>query len=386
MPEGERTLSRRERASRALVERLHRDVVADPGSLDRASAAGATAVLLAVAVHAVTVLLILGAVAVVALVRPWWWGALLGLPLAALAWLVLPRPPRMPEGVRPAQSRTLEALVARIAAAVGTVPPHAVVVSCETNAGYTVVGLRRRRVLVIGLPLWVALGPEARVAVLAHELGHAVNGDARRGLLVGSALDSLGEWAALCRYDVAWTGVRVPMQDSDMVSAANAAESLAGALLRVLGLVPRGLHLALLGATMRSSQRAEYRADRISWRVAGREAALAGLECVLLSPVVDTAIRRSVMARRRDVLGEVREAAAAVDSGTRSMLAAEAEGRRSSYDSHPPEDLRLSFVASLSDRDPEVVLTPEDSAVIDAELVDAFAWADRVLYDEHVGR
>ena len=379
-------MSRRERASRALVERLHRDVVADPGSLDRASAAGAAAVLLALAVHAVTSLLVAGALAVALLVRPWWWGVLLAAPMAALAWLVLPRPTPMPEGVRPCEGTELVGLVASVAAALGAHPPDVVAVSCENNASFMVVGLRRRTVLVIGLPMWVSLSPEARVAVLAHELGHGVNGDTRRGLLVGSALDSLQEWAAVCRYDGGWTGVHMDMQSADAVSAANLGETIVAALLWVLGLVPRLLHRALLAVTLRSSQRAEYLADRMSWWVAGREAAQAAVSWIVAASVVDTSVRRAVMKHRRDVLSEVRETTAALDLDTRGLLEREAQQRRSILDSHPPPDLRAAFVDSLPERDPLVVLSPEGSAAIDAELADAFAWADRVLYDEHVGR
>jgi hypothetical protein len=55
------------------------------------------------------------------------------------------------------------------------------------------VGLRRRRVVHIGIPLWFTLEPQPRVAVLGHEVGHFVNGDLRRSLLVGSSIDTLIE-------------------------------------------------------------------------------------------------------------------------------------------------------------------------------------------------
>src|SRR5207244_8660082 len=68
-----------------------------------------------------------------------------------------------------------------------------VVVDETVNAYWQVSGLRRRRVLGLGVPLLAILEPQERVALVAHELAHARNGDVGRTLVVSSALRTLEE-------------------------------------------------------------------------------------------------------------------------------------------------------------------------------------------------
>ncbi|MBA3331233.1 MAG: M48 family metalloprotease, partial [Actinobacteria bacterium] len=93
----------------------------------------------------------------------------------------------------------LLALIDEVASALGTPPVHIVQIDEEYNASWAVVGLRRRRVLRLGLPLLAVLDPQERVAVIAHELAHGRNGDARRGFFVGSAVRGLGELYGVVR-------------------------------------------------------------------------------------------------------------------------------------------------------------------------------------------
>jgi len=57
-------------------------------------------------------------------------------------------------------------LVDEVAAAIDAPVPHVVAVCDKFDAYATSVGLRRRRVLCLGLPLWGALNPQERVALL----------------------------------------------------------------------------------------------------------------------------------------------------------------------------------------------------------------------------
>ncbi|MGW0436393.1 M48 family metallopeptidase [Micromonospora sp. NPDC003197] len=97
------------------------------------------------------------------------------------------------------QAPALHQLIDEVATAVGAPRPDVVAVDNTFNAYATSVGLRRRRVLCLGLPLWGSLGPQERVALLGHELGHFVNGDIRRGLLTQPAFTMLGSAADLVR-------------------------------------------------------------------------------------------------------------------------------------------------------------------------------------------
>src|SRR2546423_2523593 len=108
-----------------------------------------------------------------------------GLLLVLIAVELRPRFGRLPRNVavlRRDETPEIHALVERVAKAVGAPPPQVICVDDQFNAMAGVYGLRRRRVLVLGMPLWQSMAPQQRVALLGHELGHFVNGDPRRGL------------------------------------------------------------------------------------------------------------------------------------------------------------------------------------------------------------
>jgi hypothetical protein len=114
--------------------------------------------------------------------------------LAFLAFFVAPRFGRLPKNGNIRfhdDAPALFGFLDRVAAEMGSRPVHAVVASGAFNASYGTVGLRRRRVLELGLPLWDALTPQQRVALIGHEFAHGVNGDSRHGLIVGTSLSTL---------------------------------------------------------------------------------------------------------------------------------------------------------------------------------------------------
>lgn len=74
---------------------------------------------------------------------------------------------------------------------------YQVLLGAEWNASAATVGLRRTRVLMIGLPLFLCLRPQERVALLGHEMGHFADGDLRTSLLTRPALETFGILADL---------------------------------------------------------------------------------------------------------------------------------------------------------------------------------------------
>ena len=125
---------------------------------------------------------------------------LFAIPFGALfcgiAVMMRPRLGKVPiDGVvRRIDAPTLYGLLEQIADALGTRRVDLVTVDDEWNASWSVLGLRRKRVVSVGLPLLAALARQERVSVLAHELAHARNGDSQRGLVVGSSLRGLAEF------------------------------------------------------------------------------------------------------------------------------------------------------------------------------------------------
>lgn len=118
---------------------------------------------------------------------------LIGLVVLGLGWLVRPRAARLPGDVQVltrADAPELYGLIDRIGEGVGAPRIDTVALGGMANAALATYGWRRRRLVVIGYPLWLVLSPRERVAVLAHELGHSSNGDARHG------------WCAACSRGV----------------------------------------------------------------------------------------------------------------------------------------------------------------------------------------
>ncbi|MFM6851759.1 MAG: M48 family metalloprotease [Terrabacter sp.] len=297
-----------------------------------------------------------------------WIGVVLGW-LAVIA--VAPRPNRLAD-VRPLgadEFPNLHLHVAAIASAVGTREPDSIFVSTEFEAGVTRLGWGRRQVLVIGLPLWTLLTDDARLALLAHEMGHLRGGDTTTGYVTWMAHGVLHRFATLLTplpsdaYSD-FTDYRVGVVGSQAIL--NAVGSF---LLRILSMPATLLLLLFERLDAVSSQRDEYLADLRAAEVAGSRAVVDLL--VTLGNVPGLHTLASAAVRRRDdpfaVLDGVRERPAPT-----SAQVAAARHRALQEDlrwdaSHPRDDLRLSLVeARAAER---TLPRTEVEGQADAELV-----------------
>ncbi|WP_329498945.1 M48 family metallopeptidase [Kitasatospora herbaricolor] len=336
------------------------------------------AMVLAGVVHLVTVGLLAGSVAL-QFVDSW--------PLRVVGWLGLafavvlrPRLGRLPDDgsvLRRAAAPALYALVDRVAAAVGTGPVDVIRVTDEFNASFGRVGLGRRSVLTLGLPLWEALGDGQRLALLGHELGHDVNGDHRSGRWLGSAISTLTQWWYVTQP--VHHGDRSGMLTDSVQEIANLGQRIAN-LAMACGNWLVGLLLGLLERlTSRSGQGAEYRADAIAARVASSSDTEGLLRTLLLSGSAAT-----VQARLRSLSGVRQSSHAAGVAGFWAAFTAELasvppqETERllrlsvrelSGVDSsHPPTYLRIRMLGHRPVPAPALVVAPEEAAAIEAEL------------------
>jgi Zn-dependent protease with chaperone function len=307
-----------------------------------------------------------------------WFGVVLG-------WLVVaavsPRPGRLEDvHLLPAHAYpNTHGLVAVVAEAVGTPRPDLIAVSTEFNAGVSRVGWGRRQALVIGLPLWTLLSDDARVALLAHEMGHLRGGDTTVGHLVWTA------HGVLCR--AATLLVPLPADAySDFVdyrrASSEAVMNAFGSLvLRILS-VPATLLLLLferLAAV--DSQRREYLSDLRAADVAGTAAVVRLL--VTLESVSGLRTLTAAGVRRREDPFAVLESVRARPAPTAEQVAAarrRAEDQDLRWDaSHPRDDLRLSLVEA---RDAEGTLALSDTDDADGELARLRPALTRQLEDE----
>ncbi len=370
-----------------LYGRMQDELTGKDAAGPRLDAAGVAAYVLAWAVHLVTGAIAVAGLLLIVLGLPAFPPVLLGCVLLLLVAALRPRlgrPPKHAVTVEREAAPELYALLDRVAAEAGTRGADLVVLDARGNAGVSEYGLRRRRLLRIGLPLWHILTPQQRVAVLGHEFGHYANGDTRRGLVVGTALNTLSVWYYVLRPGSA--------------RGRTLAQTVAAWLIAVPWLAAAGLLRLLDRLTLRASQRAEYRADAAAARIGSGAAAAAALDRMHLLDAVGHELRRqAILARTRNKGADPK----VIEANLWQSLADHADGiteheherlrrvsalRGHSTDStHPPTHLRTALLASAADLPAATALDAGRIAAIDAELAaPGRELAKRTLRDLHL--
>ncbi|MEU3075013.1 M48 family metallopeptidase [Streptomyces laurentii] len=336
--------------ARRYGEQLYAELTLTGTGARRSPAARVLAVLLALLVHGITLAVLVSGLWL--LIAGWGEGIqpFLGVLLLGLAVVLRPRlggPARLRESeavLERADAPHLFALLDDVAEAVGTRGVDIVVVEADANAAVQTYGLRRQRVLWLGMSLWAVLSPQERVALLGHEFGHYAHGDTRHSLVVGSALRTLGEWRYLL------TGF----------PTTNLVEQAAGLLTVPPRWAVQGLTLLLDQATLRDAQRSEYRADASAARVGGRAAAVGLLDRLFVADATGAALERERIAARTRAPGAERRqdpadglwnrlaewiASVPAHEYARLRRVAELRGHRVD-DTHPPTHLRRDLLAA----------------------------------------
>ncbi|WP_147432766.1 M48 family metalloprotease [Catellatospora citrea] len=364
-----------ERWAHRIGYELDRDLFAQLSGrpLTRPGSGGVSAALTIISLVLAAVLLGLAAGGVWLLIAGHFLVKLIGLVMVAFAVLCRPRLGRLRDVHSPYDEVTwdrqprLFAFVDRVAQAVGAPLPHVLVLSHEWNASATVVGFARRRVLTLGLPLWTALRPQERVALLAHELGHFINNDNRRNLRTQTALTFFAHVAHL--LDPRELFGRTEF-DGLMELAVKVVELAVAPVFWLLSRLCWLLHLAMHVLGARASQRSEYYADDLAARAAGSTAALtltdvASCSDSYLAIVGSRARGGAGMQGWREAVESARAAVAPRQARLRQLTLRRAA---SPFSSHPPAELRHRVIAAQPHRDPQVVLGEAEAAAIDAEL------------------
>ncbi|MFJ7966095.1 M48 family metallopeptidase [Streptomyces sp. NPDC096324] len=377
------------RARRAQARRHGERLLAELSAGGNLSAHRDTSSLLAVAlslvVHALTLAVTAGGVWF--LVTGWGgWGMIPGIFLLALAWSLRPRFDGLPKDtpvLRRADAPELFALVDEIARVAGTRGVDAIAVDNRINASVASYGVRGRRLLTLGLPLWEALTPQQRIALLGHEMGHYVNGDTRHGRVVAAAFRSL----------ITWHYYFEPV-DHEPLDDTGALTLLLNVLYVLPRLLVRGILTLLDQLTLRATQRAEYLADRVAARTGSTEAALELMDHLLIADSAAVTLRREV---NLAALSGPRRTGASADltDGLWERLAADLASvpdherdrqRRAGVlrghsvdDSHPPTHLRHACLLIGEPVPPAVTTDTEREHRITGELAVARARVARQI-------
>ena len=367
-PREDHTPPWRLRLEQRLADSLYREL--ETGKLRRPGwdAARIGAHVLSTLILLLPLIAFLAGIALVVFYRPLWLSGMLALLAFGAAFLFRPRAARLPEDVyllSRDQAPTLYAVLDELADAIGTRKVAAVAVSTDANLWYQQIGWRFHPVVGIGLPLWADLRPQERIAVLAHEFGHARHGDAKSGWLVD------GAWSVLLELKETFTE-----QHGDRVRRELAYEDWTGSSLvsRMLnasiGALVRGIAWLLERLALRGDQRAEYLADRKASEIAGSEATAHALERLVLADASYRALERAIrFPTGIDPLEAVRREMTEVPAREIERRLRVSRLREARTDAtHPPTYLRTRLIRSRPYTTARLVLGIDRSRAIDHEL------------------
>jgi Zn-dependent protease with chaperone function len=336
----------------------------------------AVAVVCAIVVHLATVVVLVLAVyvATTSLLPPI--RVLLSAALVGTAVLVRPRFGKPPRGVLVPREEApvLWGCVEELCQTIGARPPDFILVDGTFNAGYGSVGLRRRRYLRIGYPLWNILSPEERIGLLSHEMAHDVNHDLRRSVITYTALNSLSQWFRL------FTPSTHPVRRRRQVSRSMARSSAMSQSISSLEMItpvlfaPIAAIVALAGnrlrrITERVGQHAEYVADDFAADVAGTESFKSLLVKLLVADACFRALQSASQQGLKDLWDAESEFVASVPASEIDRRRRVAGSRLQRVDvSHPPTELRIQLIESRRHRLTRVPTLAQRLYAVDQEL------------------
>ncbi len=266
---------------------------------------------------------------------------------------IIPWPRRfVPPGplLNPAGQARLFAELQGVASAVGEAMPAEVYISPEMNAGVLV--RRRRRVMVLGLPLMQVLTVNEMRAVLAHEFGHYHGGDTRLGPWIYRTREAIerivqnaSRQSAVLQLPFLWYG-RMFMRITQAVSRRQelTADALAA---RTFG-----------AASMIGGLRALARGS-VAWSAYWRTEVVPLLEAGFQPPIADGFQR---------FLNEpqVKEGA---EKAAQELLS---QARSDPYDSHPPDTERIAALGSMPSGPDDPAGPPAATLVNSIEAIEPF--------------
>jgi Zn-dependent protease with chaperone function len=296
-----------------------------------------------------------------------------GIPLLVLGVVLRPRLGRLESDtltLTPTDAPALYALLNRIGADLGAKPVDVIAIEPEFNAAHGQIGVRRRRVLWIGLSLWNILDDQQRVGLLGHELAHQVNGDLTHSLVVGTALRTLGSWMAILR-----ARTRPSRKASNLFESVEMlGELLASLAMRGLGIAVGGVFRLERSLLFHSEQRAEYYADWLAAQIASTDAMMGCLDRLHLARPCIVAIRFAAQREQPDIWAAERQFIADLSAKEWERLRRLDARQGTSIDStHPPTNLRVELLHQKPAQAARIAMSPAESAAISQELARSFS-------------
>jgi heat shock protein HtpX len=273
-----------------------------------------------------------------------------------------------------AQAPALHALVEDIVRAQGGKLHTNIVLDANFNASFGQYGWTRTPVLTLGLPLWDALEPQERVALLAHEIAHGLHGDTVRSAFFWGAVRTLERWHAVFdpehfgRGDAISNLLRLPFYPL---------------IFAVSGLAWLWLH-ALAALSYGEAQRAEYLADAASARCAGTRAAVSLQWKILLGGTASAVAHHLALSRQTAFFAAFAQARAGVPQRELERLqrVSALEGTRPDH-THPQNRDRQRVLDAHRIEHATVHLSPSLVDAIEGELQPFRGSIEREVVSRH---
>ncbi|WP_157231062.1 M48 family metallopeptidase [Kiloniella laminariae] len=283
----------------------------------------------------------------------------IGILLLALSWFIRPRLGAMPQNcLKRADAPALFAVCDRIADKVGSPRVDGIEITPDYNAAFARVGISRKVLIVIGLPLWLVQTWPERLAILAHEFSHGANGDSTRSLIIGSALNTLDYWIYILRhkYD----------QDSTII------QMITHYLLWILSWFIELLYIGLSHLVWRQSQKAEFLADYLATTASGTEAMRDALKKFSYGEHLQTFANRTIFSAKqsqKQILTKFVSYFKALPKSETERLDRIANQKNARLDAtHPPTRQRMAFITAHPIADASITVSKEEQHLIESEL------------------
>jgi Zn-dependent protease with chaperone function len=283
--------------------------------------------------------------------------------LLLVAFQLRPRFGQLPKGAPRLTKRDapmLFGLLDQISRALRAHPPEWVTFDLMYNCSTALVGLRRKRVINIGLPLWSVLDDVERLALFAHENAHDTNGDLSHTLVIQSALSILRSTARV---------LTPPSRFTEAGGITGFAEMLAEVLMALLSSVFYFFLRVLRRYARRASPTAEYLADQEAARIAGRDATVSLLDKLYLAGPTMGSLSLTVRRGNPKPWATVRKEVAELPPKERERQ--RRLGRRAGHhadETHPPTALRIDVVNRLQSTTPLIQVSQVRAAQINSEV------------------
>jgi Zn-dependent protease with chaperone function len=291
-----------------------------------------------------------------------------GAALLFLPWLVRPRWAKVPSNaLRRSQFPHLFKLLSKIADGLGAPRADYVIIDEQMNASVYRAGSRQEIVLTLGLPLWVLLSTRERVALLAHEFAHLVNGDPTRGRWLFAANSMLDAWI-----------------DMFNLPASDTYGMIAKALVWPMSVPFRCLRYLLFKASFVDSQTAEYRADYLAALAAGTSSVSDLLKSFKYHRAFSSFLQTTsgaVNAVGIPIILQFKRNIEKLPSSENTRLERlELTGDASIDASHPPTRFRLTYLAAHAMSNPAIICSQQEIEKVDNELLSLMISVSEALY------